>query len=121
MSHITTIRTEVRDVAAVKAACARLKLPSPVHGTVRLFDGSQPTGWLVNLPDWHYPVVCDTDTGIASHDNYGGAWGKQEHLDRFLQMYAVEKAKIEVRKKGYAVREQSLPDGSIKLTVQVGS
>lgn len=33
---------------------------------------------------------------------------------------AVEKAKIEARKKGHSVTEQSLADGSIKLTVQVG-
>jgi hypothetical protein len=33
---------------------------------------------------------------------------------------AVEKAKIEARKHGHSVVEHSLPDGSIKLTVQVG-
>ena len=45
----------------------------------------------------------------------------QIQLDRFLQMYSVEKAKLESRRKGYAVTEQPLADGSIKLTVQVGS
>ena len=40
-----------------------------------------------------------------------------EHLDRFLQIYAVEKAKLEARKKGYAVTEQALGDGSIRLQV----
>jgi len=34
-------------------------------------------------------------------------------------MYAVEKAKIEARRRGHACTEQRLPDGSIKLTVQV--
>ena len=33
---------------------------------------------------------------------------------------AVEKAKIEARKRGHSVYEQALPDGSIKLTIQVG-
>ena len=41
------------------------------------------------------------------------------HLDRFLQAYAVEKAKLEARNRGHSVTEQSLSDGSIKLTVQV--
>jgi hypothetical protein len=36
------------------------------------------------------------------------------------QSYACEKAKIEARKQGYAVTEQALADGSIRLTVQVG-
>jgi len=31
----------------------------------------------------------------------------------------VEKARIEARRKGYAVTEQQLADGSIKLTIQV--
>ncbi len=66
------------------------------------------------------PVVCDTSTGAVKFDNYGGAWGKQAELNRFLQGYAVEKAKIEARKKGYRVAETKLEDGSIKVTVTVG-
>jgi len=46
-------------------------------------------------------------------------WGKQEHLDRFQQAYAVERCRIEARKKGHSVTEQPLPDGSIKLVVGV--
>jgi hypothetical protein len=53
-------------------------------------------------------------------DNYGGRWGKQEELDRFLQAHAVEKAKLEARKQAYNVTEQTLTDGSIKIVVQVG-
>jgi hypothetical protein len=33
---------------------------------------------------------------------------------------AVEKARIEARKRGHSVVEQSLADGSIKLTINVG-
>jgi hypothetical protein len=33
---------------------------------------------------------------------------------------AVEKARIEARKRGHQVIEQALADGSIKLTIQVG-
>ncbi len=47
-------------------------------------------------------------------------WGEQRELDRFLQGYAVEKARIEARRRGHTVTEQSLADGSIKLTIQVG-
>lgn len=42
-------------------------------------------------------------------------WGEQVHLDRFLQSYAVEKTRIEARKKGMSVSEQLLQDGSVKL------
>ena len=40
LSHIVTIKTEVRDHAAVSAACRRLELPPPVLGTAQLFEGS---------------------------------------------------------------------------------
>lgn len=46
-------------------------------------------------------------------------WGDQQHLDRFLQAYAVEKAALEARRQGHTVLEHPLPDGSIKLTVQI--
>jgi hypothetical protein len=119
LSHIVTIKTEVRDQAAIGAACRRLGLPEPVHGAAQLFSG-EATGLLVKLPDWLYPVVVDTTTGQVRYDNYNGAWGDQAQLDRFLQIYAVEKARIEARKKGHQVTEQSLADGSIKLTIRVG-
>ena len=119
MSHIVQIKTEVRDPAAVSAACRRLSLPEPVHGTAQLFSG-EVTGLIVRLPDWPYPAVIDTTTGQVQLDNYDGAWGDQAQLDRFLQIYAVEKARIEARKKGHQITEQALADGSIKLTITVG-
>lgn len=119
MSHVVEIRTEVRDVIAVGAACQRLKLEAPVQGTAKLFSSSA-TGVIVKLPGWRYPAVFDTQSGQARFDNYEGRWGEQAQLDRFLQGYAVEKAKLEARKKGHTVTEQSLADGSIKLTVSVG-
>jgi hypothetical protein len=118
MSHTVTIRTEVRDAAAVKFACQRLKLPAPVQGKTELFS-DEVEGLAVRLPDWNYPVVADLATGKLQYDNYNGRWGDQKHLDRFLQAYAVEKCRIEARKKGHTVTESQLTDGSIKLTVQV--
>jgi hypothetical protein len=119
MSHIVTIKTQIRDAAALAAACARLALPPPEHGTAQLFS-SPATGQIVRLPGWTYPVVVDTAAGQIQFDNYGGAWGNQAELDRLLQVYAVEKAKLEARRAGHAVTEQALADGSIKLTVAVG-
>lgn len=118
MSHIVSIKTEVRDVAAVAAACRRLGLDQPVQGTTKLYSG-EATGLAVKLPDWVHPVVCDTASGKLHYDNFGGRWGEQKHFDRFLQAYAVEKARLEARKRGHQLAEQQLADGSIKLTIQV--
>jgi hypothetical protein len=118
LSHIVTIKTEVRNAQAVRSACDRLRLSPPVEGTHRLFSG-ETTGLGVQLSAWRYPLVCQLETGQLLYDNYGGRWGEQQHLDRFLQSYAVERAKIESRRKGHSFTEQQLPDGSIKLTIQV--
>jgi hypothetical protein len=119
VSHIVTVITEVRDPDVVHAACQRLGLPEPAHGTASLFEG-QATGLLVKFPGWLYPAVVDTATGQVRFDNFGGHWGDPRHLDRFVQRYAVEKATIEARKRGHAVAEQALSDGSIRLTIRVG-
>jgi hypothetical protein len=118
ISHIVLIRTEVRNAAAILAACKRLGLSPPVSGQHKLFT-SMASGLGIKLPGWNYPVVCDLSTGQVQFDNFNGRWGKQQELDRFLQAYACELAKIEARKKGHMVSEQTLADGSIKLTIQV--
>jgi hypothetical protein len=118
MSHIVTLNVQVKDAAAVRAACQRLNLPAPVQGKTKLFSG-EVEGLAVQLPDWVYPVVFDTATAQAKYDNFSGRWGEQVHLDRFLQMYAVEKTRIEARRRGHSVTEQTLADGAIKLTIQV--
>ena len=75
---------------------------------------------MMRVEGWRYPVVVDPGAGAVRFDNYNGAWGEQAQLDRLLQAYAVEKARIEARKAGHSVTEQSLPDGSIRLTLAVG-
>ena len=119
MSHIVEIKTEIRDEQAVKAACVRLQLAMPEQKAVRLFSTTA-RGLCVQLPGWQYPVVCNLETGAVQYDNYGGNWGEQKHLNSFLQAYAVEKSKIEARKKGHSVSETKLEDGSIRVTVRVG-
>jgi hypothetical protein len=119
LSHVVEIKTEIRDEQAIRAACVRLQLATPEHKTVRLFNATA-TGLCVQLPDWNYPVVCETQSGAVKYDNYQGHWGEQKHLNSFLQAYAVEKARIEARKKGHRVSESKLEDGSIRVTVHVG-
>ena len=118
MSPILQIHTQIRDPVAVRAACERLQLPPPTEGKFRLY-ASAAHGLGVQLPGWRYPVVCNSATGEVKFDNFNGHWGAQRELDRFMQAYAVEKAKIEARRRGHSVTEQPLADGSIKLTVQV--
>jgi len=120
MSHIVTIQCEVRDPVAVRAACRRLALAEPQVETVQLFSGRR-TGLAVRLAGWRYPVVCETQSGRVHFDNFGGHWGDKRELDRFLQAYAVEKAKLLARRQGYHTSEEQLADGSIRLQIRLGS
>jgi hypothetical protein len=120
VSHLVSIRTQIRDPIAVQAACRRLGVAEPVHGTAQLYGG-QATGLLLVLPEWRYPVVLDLANGEVQFDNFEGHWGDRVYLDQFLQMYAVEKAKLEARKAGHAVAEEALQDGSIRLRIGQGA
>lgn len=76
MSHIVQIQTQVKDQAAVQAACERRQLPPPEQRAVRLFSG-EATGLAVELPGWRYPVVCETTNGQLRYDNFEGRWKVQ--------------------------------------------
>jgi hypothetical protein len=83
MSHIVSIQTKVHDPGAISAACQRLQLPAPTHGTVELFSG-EAAGLIVPLPGWEYGAVIDPLTGTIRYDNFEGAWGDQKELNRFM-------------------------------------
>ncbi len=119
LSHVVTVRTEVRDLEAVAAACRRLELEAPLRGRFKMYS-QVIDGWGVKLPGWLYPVVLQPETGVVQFDNFEGHWGDQAQLDRFLQGYAVEKATLEARRRGHTVAEQTLDDGSVKLTLTAG-
>ena len=68
--------------------------------------------WLVNNNHKNW-------SGEVRFDNFGGHWGDQRELDKLLQSYAVERTRLEARRAGHTLLEQSLPDGSVKLTIQV--
>jgi hypothetical protein len=118
MSHLVTIRTEVRDREAVSRACRRLELPEPIEGDAKVF-ATWKKGLLVHLKDWEFPVVVDLKSGKVEYDNFEGHWGDVDRLMTFLQIYAVEKATMEARKRGHSVVEQPMLGGAIKLVIGV--
>lgn len=120
MSHIVEVQTEIRDVEALSRACRRLELSTPVFQTAQLFTGAV-TGHCVELPGWRYPLVCDLERGKLAFDNYEGRWGNRVELDKLLQAYAVEKARLEAERVGHTVVEAPVADGAIKLTIHVGA
>ena len=117
MSHTVTIQAELKDPAALEATCKRLHLPQPTRGKIQLFDRvAEGTG--VQLDGWRFPI-CLTDRGELLYDHFGGFWGLPERLDEFRQAYAIEKTRLEARRQGFPCQEVTLPDGSVRLTIQV--
>ena len=119
MSHVLTIDSQVRDPAAITLACERLKLPPPRHGLFKLFS-EEAFGWAVQLRNWRYPVICQTESGQIRYDNFAGRWGRATDLNAYLQRYAVEAARLAARREGHTILEQPLADGSINLVIRVG-
>ena len=120
MSHTVTIETKLRDEAALKAACIRLKLPEPKTETVKFFDGSSHEGLAVRPPGFVYPVLVQ-DGGEVRLDTYGGRWGDEKFVGRLKHAYAVEAAKLQAKQRGHRCTETPLPDGGVKLTVTAGA
>jgi hypothetical protein len=116
MSHLVTIQTQVKDIAAIRQACERLQLATPREGSARIYN-QECSGWLVELPEWRFPVVCQTNTGELQYDNFGGRWGDPQKLDAFLQHYAVAKATLEAHRQGHSVQELLEQNGAIRLTI----
>lgn len=119
MSHTVTIKASVTDKRALAAACQRLGLAAPVEGKHTLYERSVYEGMAVQLPNWNYPVVFNTETGNVAYDNFGGHWGDMAEYEKLMQAYAVARATQEASMQGYVTSEETLPDGSIRITVNV--
>jgi len=117
MSHIVTITNiKATDMKVLAAAVARIAGAKLTVGTgpVQIFAAKVNCIAQVQLPGWKYPVGVEAD-GTIKADNYKGAWGAQEHMDRLRQLYAAEAAKAAARKQGYTVTERVGKEGKIVL------
>jgi hypothetical protein len=123
MSHISKIELEVKDLGVLGQACSRLGLQlqrdqrtfkwygrdSLCDHAIRIPGASYEIGMIQR--DGRYELQCDFyDRGIEK------AIGRQGGL--LKQAYAVEKTKIEARRKGYTVLEKRTETG-IRLHVRM--
>lgn len=119
MSHTTRRKSEIKDADALKKAVKRI--PGASYLGIGKGKGSvRGTGHQVQLPEWHYPVTINQETGECTFDNYGGRWGDEKHLDSLKQGYAVEAAKAMAEARDLDFEETQLADGSIKCVIPLG-
>ena len=122
MSHFTTIKTQIKDVAALRSAITELGL--------ELLQNSTARGYVSQTMKGDYVVRLKGPYDIAVNRQADGTFGlttdwwdghvAQEvgaNFGRLLQLYGVHKATLEARKKGMSVQRKPQPNGSIKLVL----
>jgi hypothetical protein len=117
MSHTATIELAIKSMPALRSACIETATPFEELTSVRLYDGALVEDCFSFTPkNWKYPVAAKE--GKLYFDNYEGAWGNIDELNRIRQRYAVNVQKEAARARGYRVREERLSDGKVKLVVE---
>ena len=133
MSHVATVELEVRDLDALAEAAKRCGLELVRdQKTYRWYGGQQnPCDHTIRIPDaregkrlgaYEVGVIRRTDGRpgyVLEYDPWAGGKGLEEltgpKCGRLKQAYGVAVATQQARRQGFAVREQPLPNGSVKL------
>src|SRR5258706_9226333 len=124
MSHFTTIKTQIKDIEALRYACQELGLS--------LLQNAEARGYYENKIKGDFVVRLKGPYDIALNKQPDGSFGLtadfwQGHVEqevgegygKLLQLYGVHKAIREARKKGHLVRRSQQQDGAIKLVIAV--
>ena len=122
MSHFTEIKTQIKDIEALRSACLEMGLP--------LLQNTEARGYYENKTKGDYVVRLKGPYDIALNKQADGTFGLtadfyQGHVEqevgkgygKLLQLYGVHKATLEARKKGLSVLRRHQPNGSIKLVL----
>lgn len=140
MSHVTTIKTEIRDLDALRAACSELGLDfmqgqrtyrwyGRVMGDYPLPDGITPEQLghcehAIRVPGAGYEIgVVKTARGYTLMFDFWGPGAAivktlGQGLGQLVQMYGVEKTLREAQRAGLRAVRQTQADGSIRLVLQ---
>ena len=122
MSHFTTIKTQIKDVAALRSAITELGLELQQNTTARGYINQTTKGDYVVRLKGPYDIAVnrqpDGTFGLTT-DWWDGHVAKEvgPNFGRLLQLYGVHKATLEARKKGLSVQRRPQPNGSIKLVL----
>ena len=122
MSHFTEIKTQIKDIEALRSACQEMGLT--------LLQNADARGYYENKTKGDYVIKLKGPYDIALNKQPDGTFGLtadlwQGHVEKevgqgygkLLQLYGVHKATIEARKKGLSVLRRQQQNGSIKLVL----
>jgi hypothetical protein len=87
------------DPRALKAAVEAMGGQFLGEGQYKLYSSSE-IGLGFRLPGWTYPCICRSD-GTLAYDDYNGAWGNVNDLQRLKGAYAIEAARLAAQDLGW--------------------
>jgi hypothetical protein len=142
MSHVVSIKTELTDLAAIKATCKELGLILKENQKTYRWYGTSvgdypiPAGFTaadlgkcehaIQVPGSNYDIGLARAKGAKGLTMLFDFWGTGQAIltavggqqaSKFIQLYGVNKATIEAKRKGYSVNRLTKADGTIKLTI----
>ena len=120
MSHFTTIKTQIKDIEALRSACKELGINLLKNAKARGYGSEVKHGDYVIQLKGPYDIAVDQQqdgTFGLTTDWWDGHVEKEVGKDysKLLQLYAVHKASSEARKKGFFIQRQPQKSGAIKL------
>lgn len=123
MSHFTTIETQIKDIDALRAACAEMDLLLLENTEARGYGSNARHGDHVIRLKGPYDIAVNHDasgTCQLTTDWWDGHVEREvgPNFGRLLQLYAVHKASMEARRRGYRVQRENQTNGEIKLVLQ---
>ena len=121
MSHFVTIKTQIKDIEALRTACTELGFPIEENTEARGIGTLQHGDYVIRLKGpCDIAVQWQADSAFGLSTDWWGGHVEQEvgkNYGRLLQIYAVHKASREARKRGLTVQRTALQSGAIKLTL----
>lgn len=122
MSHFTEIKTQIKDIEALRLAVQELGLA--------LLQNTEARGYYENKTKGDYVIQLKGPYDIAVNKQPDGTFGLAADLwnghvekevgegyGKLLQLYGVHKATLEARKKGLSVLRRPQQNGAIKLVL----
>ena len=126
MSHFATIKTQVKDIDALRDACAEMGLMVLQNVEARGYGTNRHRGEYVIALKGPYDIAInrqpDGTYGLTT-DWWDGHVAREvgENYGRLLQNYGIHKTVREARLRGLRVNRRQENDGSVLLTLEGGA
>jgi hypothetical protein len=128
MSHFTTIKTEVRDLAALNDACVELDLRFLQNANCRGYNGvTRLAPHVIELRGPYDVAVDPSAENAGAFDLTADLWDGHVFREvgvgygRLLQAYGVQKTLREAHSRGLRATRHVEQDGTILLTLEGGA